>query len=112
MRKWVSVKGYKQITEIKKNALTFSSDFMFFAALKNIYPMPRCLIITTKKRISKKSTVRNRVKRRIRAALDCINLQNLDIIVIPNILCLNVNFNNLVQEIENLQLAAIKKLKI
>lgn len=112
MRKWISIKSYKEINETKKNANTFSSNLMLYSALRNIYSVPRCLIVVTKKRISKKAVVRNRVKRRIKAALDKINLENLDMVLVPNILCLNISFNALVTEIENLHLLSVKKLKI
>ena len=107
MRKWISIKSYKEINETKKNANTFSSNLMLYSALRNIYSVPRCLIVVTKKRISKKAVVRNRVKRRIKAALDKINLENLDMVLV-----LNISFNALVTEIENLHLLSIKKLKI
>lgn len=101
MRLWHSKLKRSEIKNVLEGHKTFGSHVSIRGAANKDQQISRFLLIATKKRVHKNSCVRNRAKRRVRAALDIVCASpGADIAIFINKSAVDISFNELIGDIK------------
>lgn len=103
MRPWISIKKSADFKRITNSGRKYVSPAFVLFSIKNISLPNPCVGFTASRKVGN-AVIRNRAKRRLRAAMDAcvksLNLQEIEIVLIARHQVVDVDFKELLRQLE------------